>query len=58
VVQVNGKLRSRFHASFGTRKEELEARAQTDEKVRAFLEGKQVVRIITVADKLVNIVVK
>jgi leucyl-tRNA synthetase len=58
VVQVNGKLRSRFHAPFGTPKEELEARAQADEKVRAFVEGKQVVRIISVADKLVNIVVK
>jgi leucyl-tRNA synthetase len=58
VVQVNGKLRSRFHAPFGTPKEEMEARAQADEKVRAFLEGKQVVRIISVADKLVNIVVK
>jgi len=58
VVQVNGKLRSRFHAPFGTPKEELEARAQADEKVRAFLEGKRVVRIVSVADKLVNIVVK
>jgi leucyl-tRNA synthetase len=58
VVQVNGKLRSRFHAPFGTPKEELEARAQADEKVRVFVEGKQVARIISVADKLVNIVVK
>ena len=58
VVQVNGKLRSRFHAPFGTPKEELETRAQADQKVRAFLEGKQVARIISVADKLVNIVVK
>jgi leucyl-tRNA synthetase len=58
VVQVNGKLRSRFHAPFGTSKEELEARAQADEKVRALLEGKQVARIVSVADKLVNIVVK
>jgi leucyl-tRNA synthetase len=58
VVQVNGKVRARFHAPFGTPTEELEARAQADEKVRAFVEGKQVARIITVADKLVNIVVK
>jgi leucyl-tRNA synthetase len=58
VVQVNGKLRARFHAPFGTPKEELEARAQADERVRALLEGKRVVRIISVADKLVNIVVK
>ena len=58
VVQVNGKLRSRIYAPFGTPKEELEARALADEKVKPFLEGKQVVKIITVPDKLVNIVVK
>jgi leucyl-tRNA synthetase len=58
VVQVNGKLRSRFSAGFGTPKEELEARALADEKVKPFLEGKQIAKIITVPDKLVNIVVK
>jgi leucyl-tRNA synthetase len=58
VVQVNGKLRSRLAAAFGTPKEELEARAMADEKVQAFLAGKQVVKVITVPDKLVNIVVK
>ena len=58
VVQVNGKLRSRIHAPFGTAAEELEARALTDEKVRAFLAGKQVVKMITAPDKLVNIVAR
>ena len=58
VVQVNGKLRSRIYAPFGTPKEELEAAALADEKVKPFLEGKQVVKRITVPDKLVNIVVK
>jgi leucyl-tRNA synthetase len=58
VVQVNGKLRSRIYAPFGTAKEELEARALADEKVKPFLEGKQVVKRITVPDKLVNLVVK
>ncbi|HXB67408.1 MAG TPA: leucine--tRNA ligase [Candidatus Acidoferrales bacterium] len=58
IVQVNGRLRSRFAAAFGTPKEELEARALADEKVKPFLEGKQIVKLITVPDKLVNIVVK
>ena len=58
VVQVNGKLRSRMSAPFGTPKEELEARALADEKVKLFLDGKQVLKLITVPDKLVNIVVK
>jgi leucyl-tRNA synthetase len=58
VVQVNGKLRSRMAAAFGTPKDELERRAMADDKVQPFIEGKQVVKIITVPDKLVNIVVK
>jgi len=58
VVQVNGRLRSRISAAFGTPNEELEARALADEKVKPFLQGKHVVRVITVPDKLVNIVVK
>jgi leucyl-tRNA synthetase len=58
IVQVNGKLRSRIFAPFGTPKEELEARALADEKAKPFVAGKQVVKIISVPDKLVNIVVK
>ena len=58
VVQVNGKVRTRITAPFATPKEELESRALADEKVKPFIEGKQVVKVITVPDKLVNIVVK
>jgi leucyl-tRNA synthetase len=58
IVQVNGKLRAKFHAPFGTLAGEMEARAKADEKVRPFLDGKQVVKVITVPDKLVNIVVR
>ena len=58
VVQVNGKLRTRMLAPFGTAKEELEKRALADEKVQPFVSGKQVVKVISVPDKLVNIVVK
>jgi leucyl-tRNA synthetase len=58
VVQVNGKLRSRFSAPFGSSASELEARARADEKVQPFLAGKQVVKVVAVPDKLVNIVVR
>jgi len=58
VVQVNGKLRSRVYAPFGTPKDELEALALADPKVQQAIAGKQVVRVVTVPDKLVNIVVK
>ena len=58
VVQVNGKVRSRLSAPFGTPREELERRALADDKIKAQLDGKQVVKIITVPDKIVNIVVR
>ena len=58
VVQVNGKVRSRVFAPFGTSKEELEKLAFADEKVQAQVAGKQLVKIVAVPDKLVNIVVK
>jgi leucyl-tRNA synthetase len=58
VVQVNGKVRSRVFAPFGTASAELQALAQSDEKVQPFLAGKQVVKVVSVPDKLVNIVVR
>jgi len=58
VVQVNGKLRSRVYAAFGTAAPELERMAMSDEKTAALVAGRTVVKIITVPDKLVNIVVK
>jgi len=58
VIQVNGKLRGRLVAPFGTPREELESRALADEKVKPYLAGKQIAKVIVVPDKLVNIVVK
>jgi leucyl-tRNA synthetase len=58
VVQVNGKVRSRISVPFGTPKDELETRAKADEKIKPFLEGKQIFKVVVVPDKLVNIVVK
>jgi len=58
VLQVNGKVRGRLSVAFGTSEEELKKLALADPKVQPFLEGKQVVKVIVVPDKLVNIVVK
>ena len=40
VVQVNGKLRSRLFVAFGTSKEDLEAQALADPKVKPFTDRK------------------
>ena len=57
-VQVNGKLRSRVVVPADASEEMVLERALADEKVRAFIAGKQVVKKIYVPGKLVNIVVK
>jgi leucyl-tRNA synthetase len=58
VIQVNGKLRGRINVAFGTPREALEKLVLGDTKLRPLLDGKQVVKVIVVQDKLVNIVVK
>jgi leucyl-tRNA synthetase len=58
VVQVNGKVRSRVQVPFGTAQKEVERLARADAKVHAFLEGRQVVKVVFVPDRLLNIVVK
>ncbi|HEX6905356.1 MAG TPA: class I tRNA ligase family protein, partial [Terriglobales bacterium] len=57
-VQVNGKLRSRIVVSADASEEEVRQRALADEKVQSFTAGKQVVKVIIVPGKLVNIVVR
>ncbi|GHU13267.1 leucine--tRNA ligase [Spirochaetia bacterium] len=58
VVQVNGKIRDKFTAAAGTAKAELEKTAQALPGVLKWTEGKTVVKVISVPDKLVNIVIK
>jgi len=58
VLQVNGKMRGRMLVPFGTAEEELNKLALADPKVQPSMEGKQVVKVIVIPDKLVNIVVK
>ncbi|MBR4720864.1 MAG: leucine--tRNA ligase [Clostridia bacterium] len=58
VVQVNGKIKDKITVPKDIAKEELEKVALDAEKVKQALDGKTVIKIITVPGKLVNIVVK
>ena len=58
VVQVNGRPRGHIVVATGASKEEHERRALEDAKVRQHIDGKQVVKVIVVLEKLVNVVVK
>lgn len=58
VVQVNGKIRGKITASSNTTNEEMLELAKTIDNVKLFISNKEVVKVITVPKKLVNIVVK
>jgi leucyl-tRNA synthetase len=57
VVQVNGKLRSRFQVTTDTDEKTIKERALTDKRILKFIDGKAIRKVIVVKGKLVNIVV-
>jgi leucyl-tRNA synthetase len=57
AVQVNGRLRDRIRVPADIAREELESMARAAQRVRPFLEGLTVRKVIVVPGKLVNIVV-
>ena len=57
-IQVNGKLRSRVIAAPDISEEDLRASALADEKVRALIDGHEVVKVIVVPRRLVNVVIR
>jgi leucyl-tRNA synthetase len=58
AIQVNGKLRSRVLVSADASEEDVRQLALADPKVKASVDGKQVVKAVVVPHKLVNIVVR
>ena len=58
AVQVNGKVRATIDLPLNCPKEEAIALAKADEKIAAVIEGKTVVKEISVPNKIINIVVK
>ena len=58
VLQVNGKIRARLTVDAGTDRETLQRMAMEHERIAELTAGKQVVKVIAVPDKLVNVVVK
>jgi leucyl-tRNA synthetase len=58
VVQVNGKVRDVLSVDRGISEEEALKRALESPKVKSYVEGKEVLKVIHVPDRLLNIVVK
>jgi leucyl-tRNA synthetase len=57
-IQVNGKLRSRLITSPEVSEEELKTAALEDERIRSLVEGHEVVKVVVVPRRLVNVVIK
>lgn len=58
VVQMNGRIKEKLNIAGGLSREEMEKTAMEDEKVKELIKDKNVVKVIAVPDKLINIVVK
>jgi leucyl-tRNA synthetase len=57
-VQVNGKLRARVIVAPDISEADLRAIALEDDKVRSFIDGHEIVKVVVVPQRLVNVVVK
>jgi leucyl-tRNA synthetase len=58
VVQINGRVRGRLDLERGAAEAEAVALARADEKIRPWVEGKQIARAVYVPDRLLNLVVQ
>ena len=58
VVQINGKIKDKMMVPAGLDRDSLTSAATENEKIKALTEGKNIVKVIAVPGKLVNIVVK
>jgi len=58
IAQVNGKLRAKLMVPLNSANEAVQDLALSDEKIEKFTKGKQIIKVIVVPNKLINIVVK
>jgi leucyl-tRNA synthetase len=56
-IQINGRVRSRLLAAASSSRDELERAALSDAKVKKYIEGRAVGKVIVVPNRLINIVV-
>ena len=58
VAQINGKVRAKFMAPSNLEEEALKELVYSQENVQKYTEGKTIVKVIVIKNKIVNIVVK
>ena len=58
VVQVSSKIRGKLNVRFDAEQSEIEPLALADENVQKFINGKEIVKVVFVKNKLINFIVK
>ncbi len=58
AVQVNGKLRGTITISTSDSEDEIKQKALSNENVKKHVDGKEIVKVIVIKNKIVNVVVK
>lgn len=58
VLQINGKVRGKISVPANVSREEMQELALSNDKIKEMTEGKDIVKVIAVPKKLVNIVIK
>ena len=58
AVQVNGKLRATFETNHNAGEEKLKKLAMQEENVLKYVDGHEIIKIIVIKNKIVNIVIK
>ena len=58
AVQVNGRVRSRIQAPADVASQKMEELALSDERVRGYIEGRNVIKVIVIPKRLVNVVAR
>jgi len=58
VLQINGKVKAKMMIDANLNREDMEKAALENAEIKELIEGKQIVKVIAVAGKLVNFVVK
>jgi leucyl-tRNA synthetase len=57
-VQINGKLRAALKVSAGASQDEIRTAAMSTERVRKLIEGREIIKIIFIPQRMINIVVR
>ncbi|KPJ56174.1 hypothetical protein AMJ49_05515 [Parcubacteria bacterium DG_74_2] len=57
VIQINGKVRDKAEVEMGISEEKVKQLALSQEKIKKWLKGKKIKKIIFVENKLINIVI-